>query len=503
MTRKDTEDLIKQLKEAAECQGPGEQALDNRPSLIKKLNEKIIKLESDLEVLRDQTRVNELEKKVQRLEGELQRSYATKNFTLKNGLLEIEKAYRDFISSSAPVQNLSVGCDSPARPPAGPEGGELAPPPTSFVQQQVDKFKDYTFTPGLLDPHDPNHPANQHHNYPHPHYFPAVPNQAAADALGFGYEADARAGEAHDDRPPLGAVDPAALRGQRCGACSAAYDWAPSPLQPGAAASSSDPHAASSSQPSSDPHQPQHPQHAQHAQQQRAPRAVPDASAFASMADQLEVSVARLREYFGAMRWAPGGPVAAGLAAATAGGGGGAPDARYFDSQADAILSSVEIVFGGASTLGTGGAVAGNHGAAGGVIAAGTPTTAGGGSAVRFRINVNASEAGTGTGNGTPADRSAQVRHSLSEQLASTQELVMHLNKQLKGALEAREDAAAAEARGESHEFMRDLVETKVLLAEVQASTCRCTRLSSARSATRRCGREPCICAAYQPAGWL
>ena len=32
----------------------------------------------------------------------------------------------------------------------------------------------------------------------------------------------------------------------------------------------------------------------------------------------------------------------------------------------------------------------------------------------------------------------------------------------------AAAQAAAAEARGESHEFMRDLVETKVLLAEVQ-----------------------------------
>ena len=39
---------------------------------------------------------------------------------------------------------------------------------------------------------------------------------------GFGYEADARAGEAHDDRPPLGAVDPAALRGQYDTAAAAA-----------------------------------------------------------------------------------------------------------------------------------------------------------------------------------------------------------------------------------------------------------------------------------------
>lgn len=41
------------------------QALDNRPSLIKKLNEKMTGLEAELALLRDQTRVNELERKVQ------------------------------------------------------------------------------------------------------------------------------------------------------------------------------------------------------------------------------------------------------------------------------------------------------------------------------------------------------------------------------------------------------------------------------------------------------
>ncbi len=57
-------------------------------------------------MLRNETRVSELERKVQRLEAELQRSYATKNYSLKTGLLEIEKAYRDFITSSTAVQSL-------------------------------------------------------------------------------------------------------------------------------------------------------------------------------------------------------------------------------------------------------------------------------------------------------------------------------------------------------------------------------------------------------------
>ena len=36
----------------------------------------------------------------QRLEAELKQSYATKNFTLRDGLLEIEKRYRAFIYKS-------------------------------------------------------------------------------------------------------------------------------------------------------------------------------------------------------------------------------------------------------------------------------------------------------------------------------------------------------------------------------------------------------------------
>lgn len=43
----------------------------------------------------------------QRLEDELKQSYATKNFTVKSGLLEIEKKYRHFIYSSHDVE---VGC---------------------------------------------------------------------------------------------------------------------------------------------------------------------------------------------------------------------------------------------------------------------------------------------------------------------------------------------------------------------------------------------------------
>lgn len=40
----------------------------------------------------------------QRLEVELKQSYATKNFTLRDGLLEIEKNYRDFIHQSEDVE---------------------------------------------------------------------------------------------------------------------------------------------------------------------------------------------------------------------------------------------------------------------------------------------------------------------------------------------------------------------------------------------------------------
>lgn len=43
---------------------------------------------------------------VQKLEGELKQSYATKNFTLKSGLLEIEKKYRASIYGH---EELEVG----------------------------------------------------------------------------------------------------------------------------------------------------------------------------------------------------------------------------------------------------------------------------------------------------------------------------------------------------------------------------------------------------------
>jgi hypothetical protein len=42
------------------------------------------------------------------LEAELKQSYATKNFTLRDGLLEIEKNYRDFIHQSKDVEVLPV-----------------------------------------------------------------------------------------------------------------------------------------------------------------------------------------------------------------------------------------------------------------------------------------------------------------------------------------------------------------------------------------------------------
>ena len=44
----------------------------------------------------------------QRLEVELKQSYATKNFSLRDGLLEIEKNYRDFIHQSEDVEVRSL-----------------------------------------------------------------------------------------------------------------------------------------------------------------------------------------------------------------------------------------------------------------------------------------------------------------------------------------------------------------------------------------------------------
>ena len=42
----------------------------------------------------------------QKLEAELKQSYATKNYTLKSGLLDIEKRFRSFIYAS---QDVEVG----------------------------------------------------------------------------------------------------------------------------------------------------------------------------------------------------------------------------------------------------------------------------------------------------------------------------------------------------------------------------------------------------------
>ncbi|KXZ53993.1 hypothetical protein GPECTOR_5g105 [Gonium pectorale] len=471
MSRKDIEELLKQLREAGEAAGSDgvvtvevplfrqaldglerlEQALDNRPSLIKKLNEKIIKLEGELEILRNETRVNELERKVQRLEVELQRSYATKNFTLKNGLLEIEKAYRDFISASPAVQGLwdeitlllvedkeslpqhillrrqqmvqraqeAATPDSPVAP-ADAQATEHPSAPassTSFVQRQVDKFKDYTWTPGTLDPLDPNHPHNQHLQIAYPHYFPGLPGQAEAirgggDADTAGAEAEAASAdpaalaalrEQYDavaaaaaasgsllpTAPHWGSLapEPSPLRpvslfstggsdGRPPDASSASvrdelsasldhlrslfaqFSWAPTPL--GAAAGA----AAASSESAG------------------GPRRMPDASALVAMDESLEVSIERLRAHFGQMRWA--------VVAASGSGGSGAqapgsspltPDARYFDAQAEAILASAQrlrSLFQEAALAAAGAAASAGGNGAGGAGAAGAGTTAGG-----------------------------------------------------------------------------------------------------------------------------
>ncbi|KAG2486989.1 hypothetical protein HYH03_014361 [Edaphochlamys debaryana] len=476
-TRRDIEDLIKQLQvaeqhasggasvlvdaplfsQAVEALGRLEQALDNRPSLIKKLNEKIMKLESELETLRSATRVDELERKIQRLEGELQRSYATKNFTLKNGLLEIEKAYRDFITASPAVQSLwdeitlllvedkesapshilarrnqhaarvaeaaaeavaaaaaaTAAAAAGTTPIMGP-GGEPLDHPTSYVQQQVDKFKDYTFTPGTLDP---AHPAPSGPGYAHPHYFPGHAGQP-----GSFWEADARAIEQPNDDRPLG-LDTDALREQydRVGTAAegavprmqydtlvppgpsplrpvslfgagadrapdasaldaardelhasldqlrtmfAPYTWAPTPLAAAAGTAGAGPGAAAGAEGGGGG-----------AAGEAGARAPPDAAAFETMAESLEVSVARLREYFSRMGWAPGAAAGPGGSSAAAGasGEGVTPDARALDAQADAILSSIQhlraqfqaAAAARAAAAGDGGAASDGDGAAG------------------------------------------------------------------------------------------------------------------------------------------
>ncbi|KAG1670445.1 hypothetical protein FOA52_010181 [Chlamydomonas sp. UWO 241] len=89
----------RQLEEVSEL-------LSLKPTLAKKLNDKIKSLQAEIEVLRSDYKVNELERKVVRLEAELRQSYQTKNYTLKNGLLEIEKEYHDFIHARADVEEL-------------------------------------------------------------------------------------------------------------------------------------------------------------------------------------------------------------------------------------------------------------------------------------------------------------------------------------------------------------------------------------------------------------
>eukprot|EP00775_Hariotina_reticulata_P002473 gene2473-2776_t len=69
-----------------------------KPSVARKLNEKIRGLEAELEQLRTNKKVKELEKKVHFLEHELKQSYTTKNFTVKSGLLDLQKQYRPHIS---------------------------------------------------------------------------------------------------------------------------------------------------------------------------------------------------------------------------------------------------------------------------------------------------------------------------------------------------------------------------------------------------------------------
>ncbi|GAX82274.1 hypothetical protein CEUSTIGMA_g9703.t1 [Chlamydomonas eustigma] len=151
--------LEKQLDEANDL-------LSLKPTLAKKLNDKIKSLQAEIEVLRSDTKVNELERKVQKLEAELKQSYATKNFTLRDGLLEIEKNYRDFIHQSEDVEELwgeimhLLAEDREGLPPTSHNrrprhrqsgeaghGGSLSRPPPTVVGSVV-KWSTVT-----LDPH--------------------------------------------------------------------------------------------------------------------------------------------------------------------------------------------------------------------------------------------------------------------------------------------------------------------------------------------------------------
>eukprot|EP00878_Enallax_costatus_P033253 GHUV01036659.1.p1 GENE.GHUV01036659.1~~GHUV01036659.1.p1 ORF type:complete len:418 (+),score=202.88 GHUV01036659.1:253-1506(+) len=87
-------ELKEKLQLRKELEMARDEAQGMKPSVARKLNEKIRALEAELETLRTNKKVSELEKKVKFLEHELKQSYTTKNFTLKSGLLELEKQYR-------------------------------------------------------------------------------------------------------------------------------------------------------------------------------------------------------------------------------------------------------------------------------------------------------------------------------------------------------------------------------------------------------------------------
>lgn len=160
------------LQEAEDLRGQlalAQEQLTLKPSVAKKLNEKIRALEAELQETRQVSKVADLEKKVQRLEVELKQSYATKNFTLKNGLLDIEKRYRDLIVTDTGVQELwgdvmvllNEGEVSHAVPAVIAKRAFKGEPsevetveqpdsdvsPASLIQQYVEKYKDTQYFP--------------------------------------------------------------------------------------------------------------------------------------------------------------------------------------------------------------------------------------------------------------------------------------------------------------------------------------------------------------------
>ncbi|KAF5836285.1 hypothetical protein DUNSADRAFT_6162 [Dunaliella salina] len=101
--------MVEHLREAADMQKQLELAqeqLTMKPSVAKKLNDRIRALETELSITRKRSTIAELEKKVARLEVELRQSYSTKNFTLKSGLLDIEKRHREFIYDNPDIEDL-------------------------------------------------------------------------------------------------------------------------------------------------------------------------------------------------------------------------------------------------------------------------------------------------------------------------------------------------------------------------------------------------------------